>query len=453
MKKLFTVLILLNLIAIAAFAQFEDDDFFFDDGIEEVTSVSASSDLSKGILFENGSVKIGGSLSSSISTMTTLFSSEDKSFSDNLADTTLTPTLNSTLSIDARPVQDLRIYTKFAFNYPFTSVGTASIPNPNPNPPLTVVPVAISDYLNVKECFTDFSVADRAYFRFGIHTVSWGTGFFFSPVSDIINTSSINPEDTDAQVDGCLNLRAQITFPDSLNCLWLYAVPSSDFKANKTAFAAKYEFLLGGWEFGTGAYYKYEAAPKAMITASGSLKKMTIFGEALYQYGGNSEWQADSSWNNKSSIFQATVGVSYYWKDPQITLAAQYYYDGNDVDKLYSIPSILDIPEFYQGHNIAFITNFGKIGDVKDLSISLFGMMNFGRNDVFVTTAGLSQLGAMSLKESDINLPVATFSATANYSVNSALSFGAGPYITVTDWDEKPVVALKLSAKLGGGNY
>ena len=448
MKKLFTVLILLNLIAIAAFAQFEDDDFFFDDGIEEVTSVSASSDLSKGILFENGSVKIGGSLSSSISTMTTLFSSEDKSFSDNLADTTLTPTLNSTLSIDARPVQDLRIYTKFAFNYPFTSVGTGTILSPAS----TVVPVAISDYLNVKECFTDFSVADRAYFRFGIHTVSWGTGFFFSPVSDIINTSSINPEDTDAQVDGCLNLRAQITFPDSLNCLWLYAVPSSDFKANKTAFAAKYEFLLGGWEIGTGAYYKYEAAPKAMITASGSLKKMTIFGEALYQYGGSSEWEADSSWNKKSNIFQATVGVSYYWKDPQITLATQYYYDGNDVDKLYSIPGIL-IPEFYQGHNIAFITNFGKIGDVKDLSISLFGMMNFGRNDVFVTTAGLSQLGAMGLKESDINLPVATFSATANYSVNSALSFGAGPYITVTDWDEKPVVALKLSAKLGGGNY
>lgn len=446
MKKLFTVLILLNLIAIAAFAQFEDDDFFFDDGIEEVTSVSASSDLSKGILFENGSVKIGGSLSSSISTMTTLFSSEDKSFSDNLADTTLTPTLNSTLSIDARPVQDLRIYTKFAFNYPF---GTASIPKTPP----TVVPVAISDYLNVKECFTDFSVADRAYFRFGIHTVSWGTGFFFSPVSDIINTSSINPEDTDAQVDGCLNLRAQITFPDSLNCLWLYAVPSSDFKANKTAFAAKYEFLIGGWEIGTGAYYKYEAAPKAMITASGSLKKMTIFGEALYQYGGNSEWEANSSWNNKSSIFQATVGVSYYWKDPQITLAAQYYYDGNDVDKLYSKPGILDIPEFYQGHNIAFITNFGKIGDVKDLSISLFGMMNFGRNDVFVTTADLSQLETKGLKESDINLPVATFSATANYSVNSALSFGAGPYITFTDWDEKPVVALKLSAKLGGGNY
>ena len=449
MKKLFTVLILLNLIAIAAFAQFEDDDFFFDDGIEEVTSVSASSDLSKGILFENGSVKIGGSLSSSISTMTTLFSSEDKSFSDNLADTTLTPTLNSTLSIDARPVQELRIYTKFAFNYPFTSVGTVTIPKTPP----TVVPVAISDYLNVKECFTDFSVADRAYFRFGIHTVSWGTGFFFSPVSDIINTSSINPEDTDAQVDGCLNLRAQITFPDSLNCLWLYAVPSSDFKANKTAFAAKYEFLIGGWEIGTGAYYKYEAAPKAMITASGSLKKMTIFGEALYQYGGSSEWEADSSWNNKSSIFQATVGVSYYWKDPQITLAAQYYYDGNDVDKLHSIPGTLVIPEFYQGHNIAFITNFGKIGDVKDLSISLFGMMNFGRNDVFVTTADLSQLGAMGPKESDFNLPVATFSATANYSVNSALSFGAGPYITVTDWDEKPVVALKLSAKLGGGNY
>ena len=37
-----------------------DDDFFFaDDGIEELEDVSAKTDLSKGIVFDNGSVKIG----------------------------------------------------------------------------------------------------------------------------------------------------------------------------------------------------------------------------------------------------------------------------------------------------------------------------------------------------------------------------------------------------------
>ena len=58
------------------FAQ-ADEDLFGDDGIEEVNEVSAKSDLSKGALFESGSVKIGGNFNASLSTTTTLFDKEN----------------------------------------------------------------------------------------------------------------------------------------------------------------------------------------------------------------------------------------------------------------------------------------------------------------------------------------------------------------------------------------
>lgn len=446
MKKLFTALFILN-IAVSAFAQFDDDFFFEDAGVDVVSDVSASSDLSKGVLFENGSIKIGGSLSSSITTATTLYSPQDKSFTDNLSDTIFTPALNSTLSIDARPSQVLRIYTKFAFDYPFQTTGVSVMKGP-------LVDTSITDYLKVKECFTDFSINETAFFRFGVHTVTWGTGYFYSPVSDLINTTSIDPENTDAQVDGCLNLRTQITFPDSQNCLWLYVIPSSNILsgtssyAKETALAGKYEFVIGGWEFGLGGFYQYQNAPKAMITASGSLKKMSFFAEALYQYGAASEWLSDSSWENKSNIFKATAGFSYYWKEPAITLAAQYYYDGNDIDQTaisYAGYSF-NIPSSTKGHNVAAMANFGKIAGNEDFNIALFGMVNFGKDDI---TEPLKT----QLEQNGMSIPSAIFSATGTYSVNSNLKFGLGPYITVSDWDEKPTVALKLNATLGGGKY
>ena len=62
-----------------------DDDFFFgdDDGIDFVEDTSAKSDLSKGVLFENGSIKIGGSFTTGLSTLTTIYADDDKSLSYN----------------------------------------------------------------------------------------------------------------------------------------------------------------------------------------------------------------------------------------------------------------------------------------------------------------------------------------------------------------------------------
>ena len=127
MKKII-LFILVLLFAIGSLTAQSDEDLFCSDDdlfggddflIEEVEDVSAKTDLSKGILFAHGSVKIGGSLSASASLSTTLYQ-KDTEFLDNLKASTLTPSLGSSITIDARPNQDLRLFSRFNLNYPFS---------------------------------------------------------------------------------------------------------------------------------------------------------------------------------------------------------------------------------------------------------------------------------------------------------------------------------------------
>lgn len=472
MKKIILLPVTLLFLAASLFAQTDDDlfggddDMFFgDDAIEEITEVEAKSDLAKGVLFENGSIKIGGSFTSSIETSTVLYDDTETKFKDNLKNTKLSPNVGALISVDARPNQDLRMYSKFGFRYPFTSKATSTANTTAETVQLgpfsyqkynTDVTTTVTDWIYLKEMFTDFSVADAAYFRFGLHTVTWGTGYFFSPVSDIINTTSINPEDVDAQVDGCLNLRTQITFPGTQNCLWLYVLPSFDYAKN-TALAGKFDLVLGGWELGFGGYWKYENAPKATLTATGSLGKFNIFGEGVYQYGSDREWyeSKDDDDVKKSHLFKATAGFSYTWKDPVITVASQYLYDGNNFvlesteDMLYFMANPMYIKEnLTQGHNVAAMVNFGKIFGSTDVTVMIFGMANFGKEDLPEgAQTALAAYGAQSL------LNAGTISAMLYYAPTASLKFGLGPYITFADWEKDPTVSLKLSITLGGGNF
>lgn len=504
MKKILTSLLVLNFALVSLFAQSDDDlfggaddDFFGDDGIVELeeTQVSQKSDeadLKKGVLFQDGAVKVGGSFDTSISTATTVYADDDKNFKDHLYETTLTPTASAFLTVDARPNQNLRMYTKFGVAYPFQTTAASSTElisikakeiedianNPMAGALLGEFPVTtgatttttVTDYLKLKELFTDFNLKDTAYFRFGVHTVTWGAGYFFSPVSDIINTSSINPEDVDAQVDGALNLRTQIVFPNSQNCIWLYVVPSTDFTtansvtsyARETALAGKADFLIGDWELGAGGFYKYEHAPKLALTATGSISKLGIFGEGVYQYGGASEWEKNQKWNeDKTHIFQATAGCMYTWKTPSITLAGQYYYDGNNVDKLMDIDETTDfgtykiqLPRITEGHNVAALLSFGRIAGTTDLTASVFAMANFGRSD-YVYDVDKEIEDYLGTKEDQIasSFNELTVSAMMYYSPISELKMGVGPYVTMSDFDNPPKVDLKLSFTLGGGKF
>ncbi len=446
------------LLATSVFAQSDDDlfggsddDFFADDSIVEVDDVSAKTDLSKGVIFDSGTVKVGGSLTASIGTNTILYSPDLTDFGENLKNTTLKPELSALLSVDARPSQNLRMYTKFGFAYPFeTNAITYLDPNSTLAQPKLIT--SVSDWFKLKELFTDFSIKDTAFFRFGIHTVTWGTGYFFSPVSDMINTSSIDPENPELQVDGALNLRTQIVFPDSQNCLWLYVIPSTDFAGQTaetylrdTAFAAKADVLLGNCELGVGAFYKYQNAPKVMLTATGSLKKVSFFGEFVYSYGSSTEWTKNTDWDDKSNIFQATAGLNYYWKEPMISLAAQYYFNGNTKDlEGYVIG----------GHNIAAMVGFGKVFGTKDFSASLFAMANFGREEFTdEALAGMKMAGADDATIAAVSGTSLTTTAMLFYSPINELKVGMGPSLTFKSFDKNPTISLKLSATLGGGNF
>lgn len=451
-----------------------DDDLFGDDSISEVADVSAKSDLSKGVIFDTGSIKIGGSLNAGITTNTILYSPDDDKddFGENIKNTTLTPDLSALLSVDARPTETLRLYTKFGFAYPFedranTSLQFTPVALSPELPPLQFASSAetsIANWFKLKELFTDFSVYDTAYFRFGIHTVTWGAGYFFSPVSDMINSSSIDPEHPEKQVDGSLNLRTQIIIPNSQNCLWFYVIPSTDFKnqtaesyARDTALAAKADILLGNWELGVGGLYKYESAPKAMLTATGSLKKVSFFGEFVYSYGAVSEWAKNTDWDDKTSIFQATAGFSYYWKEQKINLAAQYLFEGNDKDFSKKITQY--------GHNVALMASKGDLFKNSDLSLNLFAMANIGRKEATTDDiiALYPEMAAMALtapeqldeavKQASNAMPALMASLTLNYAPFNDISFGMGPVLTFKDYDTKPTVALKLSATLGGGKF
>ena len=447
MKKLIFLFGVL-LLATSVFAQSDDDlfggsddDLFADDSIVEVKDVSAKTDLSKGVIFDTGSIKVGGSLSAGITTNTVLYSPEENDLAKNIYASTLKPDLSAMLSVDARPTETLRIYTKFGFAYPFQNKATA-----NGNS------IVIADWFKLKELFTDFSLKETAFFRFGIHTVTWGTGYFFSPVSDMINTSSIDPEHPEKQVDGALNLRTQIVFPNSQNCLWFYVIPSTNFTnqtaesyMRETALAGKFDLLIGNWEFGIGGFYKYQNAPKAMLTATGSLRKIGFFGEFVYSYGSASEWATNHNWEDKTNIIQATAGFSYMWKEPQITLAAQYYFNGNDKD-----------PAGYVigGHNIAALLSFGKLFNNKDFTASIFAMGNFGRKEITSVEREMLKLsGASDEMIAAASGTSLTTTAMLYYSPIKELKVGLGPSLTFKTFETNPTISLKLSATLGGGNF
>lgn len=468
MKKTFLIPLVLLLSIGTLTAQSDDDlfgsddDLFGDDDflIEEVEDVSAKTDLSKGILFDNGSVKIGGSLSASASLSTTLYQKDTK-FADNLKNSTLSPNLASSITLDARPKQDLRLFSRFNLSYPFTG-----------------------NVLNVKEMFTDFNAGQYVSFRFGLHTVTWGTGLFYSPVSDMINTSSIDPEHRDEQVDGSLNLRTLINIPGTMNNLWIYVIPDKGtWQARDTALALKGEFVAGGWELGVGAFYKYNTAPRAMLTASGSIKKWALFGEAVYQYGSDREWLENAGFSDKKSVIKATAGFMRSWEDPNISLLAQYYYDGNDFDAsgindaiFYLNNMDLVFSEYgTQGHNLAVSVGLSKLFGCKDLSLSFLGLANFTKPKL-IDPNGPEVSAMVTMLNNPLDpdhehdgddfkdviddavdnlkkIPRGIFKVMLNYSFNDNITTSFGPTITVADWKKAPIVTMNINFSLGGGKF
>ena len=90
MKRILFLLLFISA-ATLVFAQSDDDlfggsddDLFGDDSIVEVPDVSAKNDLSKGVIFDSGSIKVGGSLTAGLTTNTILYSPEEDDFGERI---------------------------------------------------------------------------------------------------------------------------------------------------------------------------------------------------------------------------------------------------------------------------------------------------------------------------------------------------------------------------------
>ena len=294
----------------ALFGSSAEDDMFSDSSplIEEVSQTSlALEDL---LLSNEAGVLIGGSFGFSLKP------EWSRNLSTGVDSWGVSSAINSQLFFDARPDTRLRIYGKFDLAYPYDTD---------------------NGFLSIKELFSDFSYKDKLFFRVGKQTINWGVGYFFSP-ADLLNLSEINPTDADAQLDGPLSVK--MNMPMGVDNLYGYVVipdDQSDLDMTDLAYAVKYEKVIGGSEFGFGAYYRKDQPPSAMLTMSSGIGEVAIFGEAVVSYGSDRKFWVVGGFEPVENpddrlYFQGTVGARFSWMDDDsdlgVSFAGQYYYNG-----------------------------------------------------------------------------------------------------------------------------
>ncbi|GAB1455998.1 hypothetical protein MASR2M48_13050 [Spirochaetota bacterium] len=137
-------------------------------------------------------------------------------------------------------------------------------------------------------------------------------------------------------------MRAHYPIPGSQHNLWAYTVfDSATMKPEETAAALKAEFVLGRWELGIGGYFKKDDPLRGMLTATGSIRDVSLFGEATLARGTKRTWVSEVSSSlsgfvtttnrddfNESFFFQGTAGFMYSNSEANISVLGQYLYDG-----------------------------------------------------------------------------------------------------------------------------
>lgn len=439
------------------------------------SNLKFKADLEKASLsLESKKLRIGGSLSSSMGinyAWVDPYSKKDdylKSFKDGKG--TFNTTLNGSLFFDARPNDDLKLYGKFLFGFPFekslSGQGAAIIP-PDPSiPPAfygfklpAFVEVSGVPNIKIQELYTDFSAKNIAFFRFGKHAVKWGTGYFYSP-ADVINISRIDPQDPTADREGGISLRTHIIVPKTQHNIWLYLLPPEQrdgFDPKYTAGAAKGEFVVGNWELGFGGWYKYEKAPRLITTVSGSIAgKVAVFGEGVFAWGSDyTYYKANMSpYTEKNKpFFQATLGGSYSNADTNTSIALQYFYNGFGYSNTDTVQDILSEAavhiknENYTHPSVLASRNIAQMGNIGQHYIAL----NISQNKLGTDKLSLNFFQQFAISELE------GFSKlTLNWRIYKFASMSTGPsfsYPLSPNSKTKGEVRYSLSFRLGGGTF
>ncbi len=467
------------------------EDELFGDGEDTLVSEeeSATEALSKSKLngdlndaslaLESKNFRIGGGLNSGLSLSSTWmnpYSKKDdywKSFK-NPASKGLYTNLGANLFFDARPTENLKLFGKFLFNYPFEKTFQGSGSTYFPAIPMLgmkeakEIPVSVQTkgipYFKIHELYTDFSAKDIAFFRFGKHTVKWGTGYFYSP-ADVLNISRIDPQDPSADREGPISLRSHIIIPKTQHNIWLYLLPptqkDNSFDPKYTAGAMKGEFVFGDWELGLGGFYKYEKAPRLITTLSGSIAgEVSVFAEGVFA------WESDYTYHNDNAdfsikdmknkpFFQATLGGSYSNKDSHTSISMQYYYNGFG----YKNPSsILSSAEKIIKENNKLKAK--QIQAARNAYTDILSMGQYGQHYIAFNLSqnklGTDKLSLNLFQQFEISELSGTSVLTLNWKIYKFVRMSTGPIFTYPLSSKaytKGSIGYKLSFTLGGGRF
>ena len=486
MKKIAALLVVLALAGIG-FAQeadntasLEDELFGGDSEAAVLTPEEANAESKKegmslhgdlknvSLSLESKAVRIGGNLTSEL-TLGYLWTDPYSKKSDvknaflNPAVAQLRPTIGANLFFDARPVQDLKLYGKFMFEFPFEKSlnGALSVPKSPLAPKGADIPISVNGSPNMKiwELYTDFSAKDIAFFRFGKHTVKWGTGYFYSP-ADVINLSRIDPEKPTADREGPVSLRTHIVIPRTQYNIWLYLLPDTEsFKPQYTAGAAKAELVFGDWEWGIGGWYRYEKAPRLISTLSGSIAgKVAVFAEGVFAWGSDVTYYKDDAALTAYTVknkpfFQATLGGSYTHADSHTMLAMQYYYNGFGYTDTKAADRITNAAAAAINSRNYSDPALGKYGDIT-------AMGNKGQHYIAFTISqnkiGTEDLTASLFQQFSITEKEGMTTLSLNWNIFKFVQMRTGPtfsYPLSSSAATKGSIGYNLSFKLGGGKF
>ena len=329
-KKFVFVLVMLALLSFPALAQDDnlddlfgepeateetnDDDLFGDSFFTEVEEDPDANPADA--LLSSETVTIGGSfgVSAEVNLALTPEDGED-AFTSGLTD------LGTRLFLDARPNSDFRAFVKGDISYETTN--------------------GVS--FDLREAFADIDVDNQVFIRAGKQTINWGVGLFFSP-ANLVNLETIDPENPDAELAGPVAVKVQV--PIDTNNATGYLLMDDLSSAENIGVAARYEFLLSGYEFTVGGIWRNENPWAVMVTAAGNIQgidiieDVAVFAEIVLEGNSNKVFIVEdsgtplgySTTTSDDLYVSATVGAraSHTTEDDLYTIsgAVQYLFNG-----------------------------------------------------------------------------------------------------------------------------
>jgi hypothetical protein len=481
------VVFALAVLPFGAWGQSSDADFFGDDAPAVATAPVSSVDPTKAFTESAEGVRWGGTITSSATYGTGWVGQYPGSdLSQGLKDS-LAYTLSTKLFVDGRPDKDFRFRLSLKTGYPFTTdtkvlTGAAAVASSVATTSTTLSVPNIS----VWEMFTDVTVNDALFLRFGKQSASWGVSYFYSP-GDVISLTAKDATDPTAEREGPFALKATVPFPGLKANLTGFVLArdtyfGGDVPTLKTlGYALQADALVGEAQVSLGGFYQQANAPKVVATVNTGLgfinlpvfPDLNVFSEAVFSYGsdvrkgvgaqvvgassytvGTLQYASVTNWD-KLWYYTGTVGASYSNSDANATLRVEYLFnpfgsnEKNAAERAYNsvIAGQMSSGEVLTPgmHNLTALLSLTKVAGSDKLSYSTLWQQNLSDGSGWVkplfTLQPWDNLGftwglSLVYGAEGTQYPLLFESYDKNYkplgtktvTINVGVTFGAGKY-------------------------